>query len=137
MMDALAPPREISFVVPGEVAPWARAGRGGAVTFTPAKQRDYMAALRTIAAASMRGAPPLDGPIELQVKVTYLRPKSHKRNPPKWKTSRPDIDNAAAKLVMDSLNKLAWVDDAQIASLHCWKLYADRAELAVVIRALA
>lgn len=135
-MDAISPPREISFVVPGEVSPWCRAGRGGAISFTPAKQRNYMAALRTIAAASMHGAPPIEGPVELQVKVTYLRPKSHKRNAPRWKTSRPDIDNAAAKLVMDSLNKVCWADDAQIASLHCWKEYGERAELAVSIRAL-
>lgn len=126
---------EIAFTVPGQAVPWARAGAHGSVRFTPAKQRNYAGILRTFCDRAMQGRPPLDGPIELSVMATYAWPKSwnsRKRLAPgaMWKTSRSDIDNIG-KLVMDSLNTVAWEDDALIASLHLWKQYGDIPKLTV------
>lgn len=130
----------VEFTVPGIPTAWARAGAKGAIRFTPAKQRSFMAAVKTIAAAAMRGAPPLDGPLEMSVKAAYPWPKSatpKKRAQPGalWKTSRPDADNCA-KIVADSLNGIAFQDDAQIASLHVWKVMDDRPGLHVRIAPL-
>lgn len=127
----------IEFVIPGVPTAWARAGAKGAIRFTPAKQRSFMAAVRTIGAAAMRGAPPLSGAIELSVKAAYPWPKSatpKKRAVPgaHWKTSRPDADNCA-KIIADALNGIAFQDDAQITSLHVWKVMDDRPSLTVRI----
>jgi Endodeoxyribonuclease RusA len=39
----------------------------------------------------------------------------------KWKVSPPDIDNVCLKLVMDSLNGVAWVDDSRVCASHLFK----------------
>lgn len=128
---------EINFVVPGIPTAWARAGAKGAVRFTPAKQRNFMAAVKTICAAAMRGAPPLSGPIEMSVKAAYpwpksMTPKKRALSGASWKTSRPDADNCA-KIVADAINGIAFQDDAQITSLHVWKVMDDRPGLSVRI----
>jgi Holliday junction resolvase RusA-like endonuclease len=133
-------PRELGFVIPGEPLAWARAGARGKGRFTPAPQKNFMGAIRTICAAEMDGAPPLDCPLVLEIHANYLWPASwsaRKRGRPgaAWKTSRPDPDNIA-KIVMDALNTVAWTDDARIASLHVWKQYAETAGLMVRVRAL-
>lgn len=131
---------DIHFTVPGEAIPWARAGAHGKQRFTPAKQRNYMGALRMFCAAAMNGGSPLTGPIELSVMAVYAWPKSltsKKRALPgaEWKTSRPDADNLT-KIIKDALNTVAWGDDAQVASSHCWKRYGDVPRLSVKIRSL-
>lgn len=131
----------IEFTVPGEAIPWARAGARGKQRFTPAKQRNYMGALRMFCAAAMKGKGPITGPIELTVQAVYSWPKSltsKKRVLPgaEWKTSRADVDNIE-KMVMDSLNTVAWLDDAQIASSRTSKVYGDIPQLQVRIRSLA
>lgn len=132
---------DISFVVPGIPTPWARAGGRGGIRFTPAKQRSFAAAVKTICAAAMLGAPPLTGPVEMRVMAIYPWPKSwspRKRAAPgaSWKTSRPDIDNCCHKLVADALNGIAWTDDALIVSAHAWKCYGDLPGLRVKITTL-
>jgi Holliday junction resolvase RusA-like endonuclease len=128
------------FVVPGDCVPWARAGGGKTGhRFTPPRQAKYMAALKLICSAAMRGAKPLEGPICLDVRAVYAWPKSmpaRKRGyASMWRTGRPDIDNLS-KLVGDALNGVAWLDDAQIASLNVCKVYSDMPGLRVRIEAL-
>lgn len=126
----------IEFTVPGDVVPWARARTGNGVHFTPAKQRSYGTTVREVCETAMHGAPPLEGPIELKLLAIYLRPKSApKRKPPLWKDKKPDADNIV-KLVKDALRKLAYRDDAQIASLHVWKRYGEHPGITVKIRPL-
>lgn len=126
----------IEFTIPGEAVPFARTA-GGKTTprFTPAKQRNYMGAIKMFAARAMQGRPPLEGPVELSVMAVYLWPKSwsaKKRAGAYWKTSKPDADNIT-KLVKDSLNTVAFADDAQVASSHAWKTYGNVARLTVKI----
>jgi Holliday junction resolvase RusA-like endonuclease len=129
---------EISFTVPGEPVPWARAGGGKTMhRFTPAKQRKYMARVRACCERAMTGRGPLSGPVEMSVMAVYAWPKSwseKKRSAPlaKWKTSRPDMGNLS-KLVEDALNNLAYGDDAQVVSPHGWKQYGDVPRLVVKI----
>jgi len=136
------PPGDIAFVVPGEAVPWARSGGGRSTArFTPAKQRNYMGALRMFCATAMGGCPPLQGPIELSVMAVYEWPKSwnsKKRARPgaDWKTSKPDATNIV-KIVEDALNTVAWRDDALVTSLHVWKRYGETPRLSVRIRSLA
>jgi Holliday junction resolvase RusA-like endonuclease len=137
----------IEFTIPGDAVPWARAGKRGPhtgapnkIAFTPAKQRSYAGTIKLFCQNAMRGAPAIEGPIELSVVATYIWPKSmspKKRQLPgaQWKTSRPDYDNLG-KIVCDALNTVAWRDDAQVVAGFVWKRYGELASLAVRIRRL-
>ena len=135
-------PLRFEFVVPGDCVPWARAGGGKTGhRFTPPKQAKYMAALKLICSAAMKGAKPLEGPVRIHLSAVYAWPKSvsaRKRREhvgSMWRTGRPDFDNIA-KLVGDALNGVAWIDDAQIASANVQKFYSDMPGLRVRIEAL-
>lgn len=72
------------------------------------------------------GAAPLAGPVSLDLEV-WLRmpgsvPKKHRATARPVK--RPDLDNFA-KTVLDALNGVAWLDDAQVVEITCRKSYAD------------
>lgn len=130
------------FQVPGEPTPWARAGGGKTmVRFTPAKQRNYMGAVKLFCSAAMKGMPPLDGPIELTVIATYAWPASwspkRRTRQTQWKISRPDLDNCCMKLLADALNTVAWTDDARICVAHLYKKYGEFPSLRVRVRSLA
>ena len=128
------------FPVPGTAVPWARAGAVGKRRFTPAKQTNFMGVLQVHAREAMAGRAPIEGPVELQVMAAYAWPSSwskKRRADPleAWKVSRPDADNLS-KLVADALNGLAFVDDAQVVSLHVWKRYETIPLLAVRVTSL-
>lgn len=77
------------------------------------------------------------GPIGMRVTAVMGRPKAHvladgslskSGRGSVWPVKRPDIDNIL-KLALDSLNGLAFVDDAQIVSEATWKRWTRRGEL--------
>lgn len=133
----------ISFLVPGDVVPWARAGGGKNMPrFTPAKQRNYMAVIRDMAHRAMKGRGAIfDGPVQMKIIAVYTWPKSttnKRRQAPDgaWKTTKPDADNIT-KIVKDALNGIVFVDDAQVSQYACWKCLGERAGLLVEITSLA
>ena len=130
----------IAFIVPGDVVPWARAGKHGKVQFTPAKQRNYMGVIRDFCSEAMGNRPPMEGPVNLRIVAIYPWPKTATKKrvaaeDGAWKFTKPDGDNIA-KIVKDSMNKIAFLDDAQCASTTVWKLYGDKPCLRVSVEAL-
>jgi Holliday junction resolvase RusA-like endonuclease len=130
----------ITIDVPGDVVPWARAGRGKGYTFTPEPQRLYGAKIGWYAKAAMvearRGDRLYGGAMRLDVVAKFTLPKSApKRNPPKHKTTKPDADNIV-KIVKDALNGIVWADDAQVVQMNVSKVYAPAPGLTVNITAL-
>lgn len=128
----------ILFTVPGEPVPFARAGANGKARFTPRKQADFMTAVRTFAARAMEGRPPMDGPVGLTILATYLVPPSwsgRKRANAYWKATRPDAGNLQ-KLLEDAMNKIVFVDDAQVASVIVRKIYGSVAGVEVRVEPL-
>lgn len=98
--------------------------------------RSYMPSSHPIAAfkASVRLAasqaysgPPMDGPLMVSLTFVFPRPKGmvwKKRPMPRVRhTGRPDLDNLM-KAFFDSLNKVLWIDDAQVCSCTCSKFIA-------------
>ena len=102
-----------------------RFARGGHA-YTPKTTRDYEGAIReAFENAPERPPEPFSGPIAVCI-MTYRQlpkstPKSVTSEPD---THKPDVDNVA-KIVLDALNGVAWLDDAQVTSLTVVKL--DRA----------
>lgn len=126
--------------IPGDVVPWARAGRGNGFTFTPAKQRNYMGAIRSAAHEAMGGKAPLTGPCRLVVSASYTWPKSttkKRRVAPDgaWKDTKPDADNII-KIVKDALSGIVFVDDAQCADIRAVKRLAEAAGLRIEVTSL-
>ena len=128
----------IAFTVPGQAVPFARAGALGKRRFTPKKQNDFMGVIKLFASRAMEGAAPLEGPLALQIRATYLVPESWskaKKAAAQWKASKPDADNLA-KIFKDAMSTIVFVDDAQVADLHVQKVYGLRAEVLVSISPL-
>ena len=66
----------------------------------------------------------------LEITFTIQRPKSHynkydiKPSAPKWKTTKPDIDNHI-KFYLDCMSGIVFKDDNQIISLVATKNFCD------------
>lgn len=128
----------IAISIPGEPVAFARAGAHGSQRFTPAKQRGYMSILKQEAGRRMGGEPPMEGPVSLAIRATYLVPASwsaRRKAEARWKTSAPDADNIA-KIVKDALNTIVYRDDAQVADLRIQKMYGPIAGLTITVQPL-
>ena len=76
----------------------------------------------------------LEGPLRALIVAYYKIPKSYTKNRveairrgEEYPTKKPDLDNIA-KIVLDSLNKIAYDDDAQIVELTVLKRYTEDVE---------
>lgn len=130
----------VRFTVPGTIVPWARAGGRGHLRFTPAPQRSFMGAIRSLASEAMDGRPLIDGPCEMKILAVWPWPKSlspgrRARPGAERKATTPDADNVS-KIVKDSLNAIVFTDDARISDLHVFKRYGTTPGLTVEVRAL-
>jgi Holliday junction resolvase RusA-like endonuclease len=104
--------------------------------YTPERTVNYESRLALAAQATMAGRPLLDGP--LFVEVTAYMPVAESK-PKKWKadalsgairpTKKPDWDNFGK--ILDALNLVVWVDDAQIVEGRVRKFYSDRPRMEI------
>jgi Holliday junction resolvase RusA-like endonuclease len=109
--------------------------------YTPQKTRDYEAALKYAAMEAMGDRPPLEGPlqIEMVVKLPIAQswPKKRQqaaRDGLERPTKKPDYDNFAK--VVDALNLIVWVDDAQVVDGRIQKFYSDKPGMWITVRPL-
>ncbi len=73
--------------------------------------------------------------LELQFFIPYPISFSKKRRTFAEPAVRPDLDNYT-KCMMDGLNGVGWVDDAQVVQISARKRYADAAQVNVIIHHL-
>lgn len=109
------------FTVPGEPQAWQRSRHNGAQHFTSPGQRGYQRTVAWVAKAS--SVEKRLTPIEIRIRAIMEPPASDSASrraqklsgatPP---TKRPDVDNIS-KMILDALNGIAFVDDAQVVSL--------------------
>jgi Holliday junction resolvase RusA-like endonuclease len=121
----------IHALFPIDPVAWARAGRGRTHSYTLDHVASFKGVVQAIARRSHTGKP-LHGALHLTVTFYRRPPTGKKRVHP---TTKPDLDNYV-KGVMDALNGIFWVDDAQICKAVVEKRYAKdvrsgRIELAV------
>lgn len=133
---ALEPP--VEFVIPGAPVPWARAGMRGRFRYTLAMQHGAAMDMRWLCKAAMRGRNPFEGPVSVELVASWPPPPSwsnKRRANTVWHASRPDIDNIA-KIILDALRGVAYLDDAQVVRLLVEKLIGDTAQVVVRIALL-
>src|SRR3990167_8635615 len=131
----------ISFTVPGVPVPKARARtvfQGGHVhSYTPKKTVEYERLVSYHAETAMRKIIPLlkfKGTVSVCIRLALPRPKRHykkgklRENMPIYPVARPDIDNYA-KIFLDALNGIVWLDDNQVVKLEVVKGYVASSEV--------
>jgi len=132
----------ISFVIPGILPGWQRAGKSGKRHFTQARTANAQAEIAAWAWQAACGRV-LSGPVAVDIlsgrpmpKTAVARLKTDLRAMPLADAppaiGRIDCDNIA-KNVLDALNGVLWKDDAQVADLRVRKVYTDspRTEITV------
>ncbi len=72
----------------------------------------------------------LTGPVGMSVDIQYKRPKTVKKG--YWHTNQGDVDNIV-KAISDGLNRVAWVDDRQVADVYAKKHWGDSDRIIVSI----
>jgi Holliday junction resolvase RusA-like endonuclease len=99
------------------------------VVFTPKVTASAEAEIRWLLHQAQ--APRFEGPVFMQLKAFFLRPKScpKKRLFP---AVRPDLDNVV-KLVKDACNTILFHDDAQICQVTAFKLYGDPERIELLV----
>lgn len=60
-------------------------------------------------------------PLQVQIDCYFIKNKNNKT---KYPTKKPDLDNIA-KIILDSLNLLAYQDDKQVVKLNINKFWGD------------
>lgn len=116
-----------------------RFGRGH--TYTPQPTRNYENDLRFMAVKAMSGNPPMEGPLSVGIVAAFGVPKSWSKAKQASAllgalrpTGRPDIDNCMK--IIDALNGIVWIDDAQVVNATIKKVYSDRPRLWIGVEAL-
>jgi len=105
------------------------------VTSDNPKTRPWERLLRERISAEWEG-PAWDGPLELTVTFSLLRPKSVSAKKRLWPDVRPDLDKLA-RAVKDALTGSgALRDDAQIVALVAEKRYGDEPGVMIELRKL-
>ena len=111
----------LTFTVRGTPVPWARARTSGRRFFTD--DRTASAKRRVALAARAARAVPFEGPVTVALEFDYDADETRVRiaQDNEGKATRPDIDNLS-KLILDSLNGVAWRDDGQVVTLWAHKV---------------
>lgn len=102
-------------------------------TYNLPKYTEYKKAIADIAKVKIKEK--LIGPVYMEIQYYFTIPKSwsqKKKNEHigNWHTSKPDIDNLN-KAIMDALNGIAYLDDAQICYIKSSKKYATNSNISI------
>lgn len=125
----------VSFEIPGKPYPLKRPRRasyGG--MFDPKENVEAKKLVAQIARMAIKT--PIEGPIRLAATFLFERPASHygktlKASAPIHHTQRPDVDNLI-KTLLDGLNGIAWLDDAQVVEVSGLKMWHGNAPMTAV-----
>lgn len=110
--------------------------------YTPERTVTFEGRLAYAAQIAMGDRPPLDGPLQLDVRMYMAVPAS---KPKKWReaalrgeirpTQKPDWDNGGK--LTDALNLIVWIDDKQIVDGRVRKWYSDRPRTEIRVSAVS
>jgi len=107
-------------------------------TYTPQKTLLYENWIKTCYLSRV-GEKMLQGPIKASIEAYYTIPKSKSKKIKEQMrkgilrpTKKPDLDNLA-KALLDSINGIAYKDDAQVVELSMSKYYAESGFVKVML----
>lgn len=129
----------VEFEIPGKPAGKGRPRfmRNGH-TYTPDETTEYENLVRLSYKINTHGVK-LDGEIKASIVAVFPVPKSDSKKKRAQKleglirpTVKPDCDNIA-KIVLDSLNHIAYDDDSQVVSLEVQKKYGEEPKTIVTL----
>ena len=125
--------------IPGKPMGKQRPKFGKGFTYTPQKTVDYENYVKLIFQQKY-GQPNLTGQIKADIKVYFDIPQSTSKvkkaemlQNTVRPTKKPDCDNIA-KIILDSLNGIAYADDKQIISLSVEKYYSDTPKVYLILQ---
>ena len=109
-------------------------------TYTPQKTVNYENLVKYTFQSEFPQHKPYEGIIEANITAIFEVPKSYSKK----KTNdllnnnnnydhKPDCDNLA-KIILDSLNGIAYRDDAQVTILHVNKEYGEQSKVIVELK---
>ena len=132
----------LQFTIPGPPVgkgrPRFSSAGGKPRSYTPAVTRDYEALIAARAAEAMNGHPPLQTPLtvyiyaHMGIPLSWSKAKRQAALEGDIYPARPDVDNIA-KTVLDGMNEVVYVDDAQVTYLKISKKYSDEGMVTVWI----
>lgn len=109
------------------------------IVYTPTKTKDYEELVQQYFLLKYPRYIPLENRIRVKIIAYFSIPKgTNKKNTEEMlmgnisPTKKPDIDNII-KIILDSLNKLAFKDDNQITKLDIEKVYGEEEKVYVEI----
>lgn len=107
-------------------------------TYTPEKTKNYEEYVKLCYMNKYNiKQTPTEKPLKAKITAFFEVPTSYSKKKKKEligqpHTTRPDIDNIV-KIILDSLNGLAYKDDNQIAKLEVEKVYGEEAKVVLEI----
>lgn len=111
-----------------------RLGKYG--TYTPPKTVNYETLVKLTFMNKYKDFEPIKGAVAAKITAVFAVPKSYSEKKKKEAlfkldyTHKPDVDNIA-KIILDSLNKLAYIDDSQVSCLLVFKNYGEQEKVIV------
>lgn len=122
----------INFTIPGEIVGKARPRMTKAgITYTPQKTVNYETWVKECFIISHSNFKPLESDLRIELIVYYPLLKSMSKkmresalNEELRPSKKPDCDNIA-KIILDALNGIAYLDDKQVVELVLKKYYSE------------
>jgi Holliday junction resolvase RusA-like endonuclease len=110
------------------------------VAYTPEKTKTYESEVGMMAKAAMGASKALEGALEAFIYVTFAVPASYSKKRTEaclkgfeFHTKKPDLDNVV-KAICDGMDKIVFLSDAQITSIHATKVYGEIPKVEVLVR---
>lgn len=123
----------------GKGRPRASSIGGKARLYTPKATRDYESHVKALAHAEMCGQAPMEGAVSAEIWILVAPPSSMSKKKQRMALDgdlipmgKPDVDNVS-KIILDSLNGIAYHDDKQVTDLVVRRRYAHTDSVMVII----
>lgn len=127
----MSEPKSVRYTIPGKPKGKSRPRFGKGSVYTDDKTKDYEQLSKVLYNKAAKGVEfPHGTPVRVIITACFPIPSSANKKARQEMESgarlpmlRPDTDNIA-KIILDSLNKTAYLDDAQVVETHVRKKYS-------------
>ena len=126
----------IKLIIPGKPIGKGRPRLGRYGTYTPPKTVNYETLVKLTFMDTYKNFKPMQGAVAAKITAVFTTPQSYSKKKKEEAllkvdyTHKPDVDNIA-KIILDSLNGLAYVDDIQVSYLQVKKEYGEQEKVIV------